>query len=493
VFPADSAAAAAFDQVEALPPGSLVLVGVDYSLGASAELDVMTDALLRHLLLRNTYPVLISGNAATLARMQALFATISADAEFMNRLQLAAPLLDGRDYFLANFLPGGALGLRAFSENTAALLLPALRGALPGIYLSGLNDFGLVVVISDRAEDVRAYAEQIAPVAAAPVIAAVSYGAAPLAEPYYAAGALDGLWVGYRDSLTYSLLAGGVLSAGAADAAQPPALEAAPRDTGPAAPITQATATFTPSPTPTPTNTPAATRTPTPSPTPVPQQAIIPGTQNINLRAGPSTNDAIVLVLQPGTTLTVLGFNDERTWAQVRLADGTEGWVSADLIRLQPGGAAAPARWSYGKRPARIGQELTPAPPATRRPTATPQATVEPTAEATTEPTATATNTPRATRTPQPTATATLTPSRTPTASASPTATLTPSPTFTPTATLTPTPLLIAGGGALNLPPHTPGYRDERWYAMTLGIVASAAIIGAGALINLIRSLRRRR
>jgi SH3-like domain-containing protein len=489
VFPAGSPAAVAFDQVEALVPGSLVLVGVDYSLSASAELDVMTDALLRHLLLRNTYPVLISGNAATLARMQALFETISADAEFMARLDLDGPLVDGRDYFLANFLPGGALGLRAFSENTAALLLPVLRGALPGIYLSGLSDFGLIAVISDRAEDVRAYVEQIAPVADAPVIFGVSYGAAPLAEPYYAAGALDGLWVGYRDSLTYSVLAGGVLSAGAADAAQPPALEAAPRDSGPVAPITQATATFTPSPTQPATHTPTATRTPTPSPTPVPQQAIIPGTQNINLRAGPSTNDAIVQVLQPGTALTVLGFNDERSWAQVRLVDGTEGWVSADLIRLQPGGAAAPGRWQYGKRLTRIEQELTPAPPATRRPAATPQATVEPTAEATAE----ATNTPRATRTPVPTATETPTPSRTPTPSASPTATRTPSPTWTPTATLTPTPRLLGGGGALNLPPHTPGYRDERWYAMTLGIAVSAAIIGAGALINLIRSLRRRR
>ena len=29
----------------------------------------------------------------------------------------------------------------------------------------------------------------------------------------------------------------------------------------------------------------------------------------------------------------------------------------------------------------------------------------------------------------------------------------------------------VAGGGALNLPAHPPGYRDERWYAMTLGII----------------------
>jgi uncharacterized membrane protein YkgB len=52
---------------------------------------------------------------------------------------------------------------------------------------------------------------------------------------------------------------------------------------------------------------------------------------------------------------------------------------------------------------------------------------------------------------------------------------------------------MLTGNGPLDLPAHTPGYRDERWYAMTFGIGASALIIGAGVLINLVRSLRRRR
>ncbi len=484
-FPAGSPGAAAAELVEALPAGALALVGVDYSLGASAELDVMTDALLRHLLLRNAYPVIISGNAATLARMQALFDALNDDGDFLGRLNLSGPLENGRDYFLANFLPGGALGLRAFSQNTAELLLPSLRAALPNVFINGLDDFKLITVLSDRAEDVRAYAEQIAPLAESPIVAGVTYGAAPLVEPYYISGALDGLWVGYQDGLTYSLLTGGLLSAGADDSARPPVLEAAPRDSGPAAPLTQLTATFTPSPTGVPTRTPSATRTPLPSPTPAPLQAIIPGTQGINLREGPSTTAAIVRVLTPGTDLTVIGFNDDRSWAQVSLADGATGWVSADLIRILQGGAAAPSASRFGKRPAPRNQELTPAPPSTRRPTVSPQATASPTTDATA--------TPRATRTPAPTATSTATPTGTPSPTRTPTATYTPTTTLTPTTTATPTPFMVAGGGALNLPAHTPGYRDERWYAMTLGIVASALIIGIGAMFNLIRSLRRRR
>jgi hypothetical protein len=40
---------------------------------------------------------------------------------------------------------------------------------------------------------------------------------------------------------------------------------------------------------------------------------------------------------------------------------------------------------------------------------------------------------------------------------------------------------------------ETFAYRDERWYAMTLGILASAGVIGVGALANIARSLFRRR
>ena len=49
-----------------------------------------------------------------------------------------------------------------------------------------------MIVVADRAEDVRGYAEQVAPLADASVIAAVSYSAAPLVEPYVNAEILGG-------------------------------------------------------------------------------------------------------------------------------------------------------------------------------------------------------------------------------------------------------------------------------------------------------------
>jgi hypothetical protein len=42
------------------------------------------------------------------------------------------------------------------------------------------------------------------------------------------------------------------------------------------------------------------------------------------------------------------------------------------------------------------------------------------------------------------------------------------------------------------VPSNDPGYRDERWYAMNLGIIASALIITFGMVVNVARGLLRR-
>jgi hypothetical protein len=42
------------------------------------------------------------------------------------------------------------------------------------------------------------------------------------------------------------------------------------------------------------------------------------------------------------------------------------------------------------------------------------------------------------------------------------------------------------------VPSNDPGYRDERWYAMNLGIIVSALIITFGMVVNVVRGLLRR-
>ena len=91
-----------------------------------------------------------------------------------------------------------------------------------------------------------------------------------------------------------------------------------------------------------PTNTPAPTGTPIPAvpveDTPVPEASPTPTdsqddiatikTGVLNVRQGPGTSYPIVTTLLFGSKVVVLGQTETAEWLQVRLSDGTVGWVS---------------------------------------------------------------------------------------------------------------------------------------------------------------------
>ena len=52
---------------------------------------------------------------------------------------------------------------------------------------------------------------------------------------------------------------------------------------------------------------------------------------NLNVRTGPGVRFADVGSIPPFTTVTVIGFNSRRSWAQIEWEGGT-GWVSAQFI-----------------------------------------------------------------------------------------------------------------------------------------------------------------
>src|SRR5690606_18859164 len=100
-------------------------------------------------------------------------------------------------------------------------------------------------------------------------------------------------------------------------------------------------ATFTPSPTPRAPDTPLPpTATPTIAPSPTPTaEGEIRSTQNVNLRVGPGLNNAIARTVPSGTTVGVIGMQNDsegRLWYKVALS-GDEGeeellWVLARLV-----------------------------------------------------------------------------------------------------------------------------------------------------------------
>lgn len=111
-----------------------------------------------------------------------------------------------------------------------------------------------------------------------------------------------------------------------------------------APPTTTPTATvFRLTPTPIPTLTPAPTRdlSNPPDEMTVGYYAAVSGTgtAGLTVRGGPSTNNVRLLRAAEGTLMLVIGGPEEGgefTWWQVRLLDGTEGWVAGEFLAPAP-------------------------------------------------------------------------------------------------------------------------------------------------------------
>lgn len=92
------------------------------------------------------------------------------------------------------------------------------------------------------------------------------------------------------------------------------------------------TETNTPSPTPI---TPTPSDTFTPSPTP-PVTGIVASLQTVNVRQGPGVEFSAIRALVPGTGVEVLGQTEDGRWLNIKMDDGTEGWIATTLVRVNP-------------------------------------------------------------------------------------------------------------------------------------------------------------
>jgi uncharacterized protein YgiM (DUF1202 family) len=454
--------------------------------------------LLRHILQRGARPVVVSGNAVGLLHARNILDSIASDEAFFTASD-RPQIQSGTDYFVTQYLAGGSIGLRAFGEDLPRQLSTDVNGNALGFPIRSLRDFNVIVVVAESAEEIRSWAEQVAPLAGKPVLVAVSQSAAPLSEPYVLPGApealpgLSGMLVGYRDAYTYrSMLDARLFPASAVTeiptetqppptqtpiptietTAEPPVgaqVEASPTGETNASPTPEGarptstlppTATLEPSSTPTgaPTNTPVPTRTPTPTdaPTSTPGlivRAVIDSGQAVNVREGPGRTFAPIGSVTPGTIVQVIGRSGDGSWIQIRLDDGREGWVSADLLAIEDPEASS--------------ADASPTPESSARNLDTgfmmvslisddvsifPVSQVETTPEATSE---------------------TI-------------------PESTPEAVSETNDSSIGTAVSASLYSSNT-YRDERWYGMTLGLVAIILVIVVGMIVNILRGLFRRR
>jgi uncharacterized protein YgiM (DUF1202 family) len=72
----------------------------------------------------------------------------------------------------------------------------------------------------------------------------------------------------------------------------------------------------------------------TTAPAPPVSGTAVVATGALNVRSGPGVNYTVLTAVTYGQTVTLLGRNQAATWAQIRLANGTVGWVNASLLQM---------------------------------------------------------------------------------------------------------------------------------------------------------------
>lgn len=409
VFAPDSPAAAAFNSIAGVSSGSPVLIALEYGAASAPELDSLMLTTLRHLRQRGAVPVIISTNAVGILRAESLLAQ-------------GFPNGANRDYYVTSFIPAGAVGLRDLTSDPRMIFAADARGNANGLVIERLEDFTLGILISDNAEVVRNYMEQVVSRTSLRFTLATSYSSLPFVLPYVTSGQVTGALVGYQDAVNYALILDGgvplpalpttdatdavapaitptdvptdtsptdatpapsatlVLSATASDtrattdsALVPPnatadgtalATRTAVAPLPPTATVLPPTATATNTPSPTVTS--SATARPTSTATITPEPTVLIGTiisdGAINVRSRATSNSTPIGVLNSGDIVRVLNFNDDQTWVSVVLADAQVGWVAAFLITVEE---KPLSQTPFNKIPARMQQATPPAPDGT--------------------------------------------------------------------------------------------------------------------------------
>lgn len=506
----------AFYQVlDSVPVGEYVLVAAEYGAMGAGELDIATESVLRHVLAHGATPVIISSDAVGLVRV----------ANMMTDIAQENALIPNRDYVVVRYLVTDVVGLRDFSQNIDRYLAFDVDGNPTRLRINSLNDFARVVIITESADNLRLWGEQVLPLMNQPFVAVTSYSASPLSEPYL--NTRSGAYLtGYSDAFTYQTMVNRMLGGDTISIIPPtiiptdvpteviPTTEIPviipPEITAEATSAVELTAIVTPSventtsvtiievttqappatPTPpqvTPTiETPVATSTlpptftptftPTPSPTPIVQRfAIITASTPINIRPDPSTSNPPVGVLSPDDRALIVGEvtgADLQTWYNITFLNNAGqtivGWVREDLVRLEE-------------------VIVTPTPTITPSPTSTQSASSG------------KTDTYVFARVVSPRNNQEVTPETTPNPEI--TAEITPFIEVTVEVVIPPIPTVIIEIPEIPdlvtapriIAPMDITDRQARWDSLTLGILVAVVVIAAGNLFNLVRVIFRKR
>ncbi len=192
----------AHQQLESLPPNSLVLVNWAYDPATAGEMDFVAQPVVEHLLRKEAKLIVVSQLPGGPASARRVIARAEDTLRRPSRAQITAnQAIEG------GFLPGGAASLPLLGAAPAQALPvdPRWVGLRDRFDIALLADSGpaLSLVVAAGAEDVRRWLEQVQPFNGAPVVAVTSAVADPSLRPYLDSGQLAGLVSGWDGGRAY--------------------------------------------------------------------------------------------------------------------------------------------------------------------------------------------------------------------------------------------------------------------------------------------------
>ena len=177
--------------LDELQNGSPVLVAFDYQPASVPELEAASLPVIDQLIVKGSVIRTISNNHSGPLLAKHLIERV---LEMPDRQQLPQP-----DFANLGYIPGGAAGLQAFVRDPASIMRYNLESTdsesldawqAPGLDPNaGLANFGLVLVLTDQADNARTWVEQAGQSLQEndiPLIMVVSAQADPMVRPYYA-------------------------------------------------------------------------------------------------------------------------------------------------------------------------------------------------------------------------------------------------------------------------------------------------------------------
>jgi hypothetical protein len=195
---------ALYEQIESLYDGQPVLIAFDYQPASAGELYTASAGVVDHLMKQGTYLSFISTQPTGPALAD----------HFLETTQEIHGYIHTQQYINLGYLPGESAGLLSFVIAPKKIIPLAFDGSNawgspPLVNVDSINDFAMIVVITDDPDTAKIWIEQVATILDdTPLNMVVSAQAEPLIQPYFRSSPqlLKGYVSGIIDSMNYEQL-----------------------------------------------------------------------------------------------------------------------------------------------------------------------------------------------------------------------------------------------------------------------------------------------